>query len=835
MIKRICIGFCLLLGLSQIVYAQGSMSDEQIMQYVLAETQKGTSQMEIVSSLISKGVSVEQLQKLQKKYENQKKGGVLGLKEQTEMSRSREKVISKKVNQKGGFLNKEVEPEDLSGMSAYEREQYLMKKKYAYLNGMGGMMSDSEDFLFGFSDDDDEKDRSLRIFGHDIFQNKFLTFETDLNIPAPDNYLLGAGDKVFVDVTGVSQKSFDGEISPEGILYIEGYASVRIGGLTVAQANNAVRNAIGKYFAGSKVELTVGQTRSITVNVAGEVKSPGTYTLSSFATVFHALYMAGGANDIGTLRNIKVYRNNRLISTVDLYDFILNGQMPGNIRLESNDMIVVGPYESLVQITGKVKRPMFYEMRATESLATLLKYAGGFSGDAYQKQVRLIRKNSGMKEVFSVGEFQMGTFKLADGDSVFVDSVLNRYANMVEVKGAVYRSGMYQVGSDISTVGQLVEAAGGLTDDAFGERAVLHRKKDNGTLEVIPLSIGAILKHEVTDVALKNEDVLFIPGLKDSYEERTLTIAGEVFYPGVYQYAENTTIEDLVLQAGGLKDAASVVKVDVSRRIRNKATLSASEISCENFTLSLKDGFVVDGEPGFKLQPFDEVFVRRSPGYIEQKHVSIEGEVAFSGTYTLTGKGQRLSDLVEMAGGFTPNAYLKGARLIRTVADAERMKQQALRKFLTSNDSSEIKKFELNSTRSVGIHLDKAMENRGNDEWDLVLQEGDRLVVPQISNTVTINGEVMCPNSVAYVPGEGLSYYINQAGGYSAKAKKNRVFVVHMNGTVSRLRRAKDIQPGCEIVVPAKQPKPYRVSVTEILSIGTSLATLATVIATLVK
>lgn len=836
MIKKLLVSICFLCGFTQMLFAQSTMTDEQIIEYVQSESQKGTSQTEIVTGLMKKGVSIEQIQRLKNKYSKQNDGSVVGAKDLTGSSRLRVNNGDKKKEvKKGLFMKQELQEDqvDLTTMSPYQRKLYMEKQQSEYLDELEFILPDSTKMLYDMMYPEEKKNK-IKIFGHDIFNKKNLTFESDLNIPAPDDYILGAGDKVFLDVSGGSQLSFEGEISPEGTIYVSGYGPIQIGGLTLSQANAQVRRALGRYFSSSTITLTVGQTKTITINVMGEVQNPGTYTLSAFASVFHALYMAGGANDIGTLRNIKVYRNNRLISTVDIYDYILNGKLSGNIRLASNDVIVVGPYEALVQVTGQVKRPMFYEMRANESVATLLKYSGGFTGAAYQDQVRLVRKNTGRKEVYTIDEFQMGTFKVADGDSLFVDSVLNRFTNMVEVKGAVFRPGMYQVGGNISTVRQLIEQAGGLTEDAFLSRAVLHRYKKDRTLEVISVAVKELMAHEIPDITLKNEDVLYIPSMKESQDEWVFSIYGEVFYPGIYHYAENTTIEDLVLQAGGVKDAASSVRIDVSRRVRDTKAKSLSSILAQTYTFELKDGLVIDGDSGFVLQPFDEVFVRRSPGYVEQKHVVVEGEVAFAGTYTLSAKGQRLSDLIKMAGGLTSEAYPKGARLIRILNETERMKQQSLKKFIVSSDTTELKKFDLNTTRYVGINLDKALENKGSNEWDLVLQEGDRLIIPQYTNTVTINGEVMYPNSVAYMPGEGLDYYINQAGGYSLKARKNKVFAVNMNGTVTRVRKAKDIQPGCEIVVPAKE-KRDKITLSEVMGLGTTFAAIATVVATLIK
>lgn len=582
----------------------------------------------------------------------------------------------------------------------------------------------------------------------------------------------------------------------------------------------------------------------------GEVNNPGTYTLPAFATVFHALYMAGGTNDLGTMRNIKVYRNNRLVSTVDIYDYILNGKLTGNIRLADNDVISVGAYDCLVNITGKVKRPMYYEMKKTESVATLLKYSGGFTGDAYKKSVRLVRKAGKEYSVYNINEFDMSAFQLADADSVSVDSILPRFSNMVEVKGAVFRPGMYQVGGDINSVRTLIEHADGLLEEAFTARAVMHRMKEDRTLEVIPVDVDGILAGRVADIPIQNNDVLFIPTKQEMMEEQTITIHGEVFYPGVYKYADNETLEDFVLQAGGLKQTASTVKVDVARRMVNPKALTTDTIIARTFTFALKDGFVIDGEPGFKLMPFDEVYVRKSPGFYKQQNVTVEGEVMFGGTYTLSKKNQRLSDLIKNAGGVNDRAYVAGARLERKLDENERKRYEvALRmareqaenleleaasqnRQINLDNSERLKKFEIPETYSVGIELDKALANPGCDA-DIVLREGDKLVVPQYTATVKINGEVMYPNTVGYQKGKKAKYYINQAGGFSSKAKKSQTFIIYMNGTIAKVSEGARPMPGCEIFVPEK--KMNTMTIAEKMSIGTTAASIATMIATLVN
>lgn len=676
-----------------------------------------------------------------------------------------------------------------------------------------------------------------KVFGRDIFNNKELTFEPNMNIATPQNYRLGPGDAVYIDIYGASQKTVEATVTPDGTIVIEGFGPVQVSGLTVAQANARLKTTLGARYSSSKVRLTVGQTKTIIVNVMGEVKTPGTYTLSAFASVFHALYMAGGTNDIGTLRNIKVYRNNKLVTTVDIYDYILNGKLTGNVRLADNDVIVVGPYDCLVNVAGKVKRPMFYEMKKSESVGTVLKYAGGFTGDAYKKSVKVIRKAGSKYSIFNVGEFDVNTFKIEDEDSISVDSVIPRYSNMVEIKGAVFRPGMYQVGGDITGVRSLLEHADGVTEDAFVQHAVMHRMKFDRTLEVIQVDIEGILSGRVADIPLKNEDVLYIPSKKDLLEQQTLTIHGEVLYPGTYTYADNTTVEDLIIQAGGLTDAASVMKVDVSRRITDKQAISVSDTIANTFSFRLKDGFVIDGTPGFTLQPYDEVYVRTSPGFSAQKNVIVEGEVLFGGTYTLTKKTQRLSEIIKQAGGLTTTAYAKGARLERQLTPEERARMEQVLKMARAkagdSDTLNINKLDVGNTYYVGINLDKALAEPGGN-YDIVLREGDKITIPEYTNTVKISGDVMYPNTVSFRKGKNVAYYVDQAGGWGSRAKKSRTYIIYMNGTVARIGNGVKPEPGCEIVVPSK-PANSRMTTTEVVALASGTASIATMIATLVN
>lgn len=851
--KKYIILFLFALLLPCYATAQSSMTDEQILKFVMKENAEGTSQAQIVTKLMQKGVTIEQIRRVKDKYERQAKNKGLGTvsSKDTEEDNGRQR----KNNGKKGSSKNDDDEESPQYRIKDTREKKKSKSKevvYDETNEDWLMMQDELNTFIPDTTAMLEKllaeKRKKKVFGRDIFNNKDLTFEPNMNIATPQNYILGPGDAVYIDIYGASQKTIESTVSPDGEVTIEGFGPVQVSGLTVAQANARLRSTLGARYSSSKIKLTVGQTRSIMINVMGEVKNPGTYTLPAFATVFHALYMAGGTNDIGTMRNIKVYRNNRLVSVVDIYDYILNGKLTGNVRLADNDVISVGPYDCLVNITGKVKRPMYYEMKRNESVGTLLKYAGGFTGDAYKKSVRIVRKTGREYSVYNVDEFDMSAFHLADEDSVSVDSILPRFSNMVEVKGAVFRPGMYQVGGDINSVKTLIEHADGLREEAFTARAVMHRMKKDRTLEVVPVDVEGILDGTVPDIPIQNNDVLFIPTKQEMMEEQTITIHGEVQYPGIYRYADNETLEDFVLQAGGLKQTASTVKVDVSRRIVNPKALTTDSVIARTYTFALKDGFVIDGTPGFKLMPFDEVYVRKSPGYYKQQNVVVEGEVMFSGTYTLSKKNQRLSDLIKSAGGVNDRGYIAGARLERKVNESERARMEAVlkkakeeaeqmeieaakeNKKIDLKDSEKIKKFEIPEFYSVGIELDKALANPGCDA-DIVLREGDKIIVPQYNGTVKINGAVMYPNTVGFQKGKKAKYYINQAGGFSEKAKKSQTYIVYMNGTIAKVSQNAKPKPGCEIVVPEKEIN--KMTIAEKMTIGTNVASIATMIATL--
>ena len=826
-----CLAFAATIG-----WAQSGMTDNQIMDYVIEQNAKGASRQQIVTQLMQRGVTIDQLRRIQKKYQKQIKNGALGAEDITAGSQA----TKSRMREANGEQREDQVRKDKQNASQFRiKDGKRQNQKHTYDNtdreyvemdeAIDFMMPDS---LRYYSDKD--KTGRRKIFGHDVFNNKNLTFESSMNLATPQSYVLGPGDAVNVDIWGASQESVTEVVTPDGTITIEGVGVIKLGGLSVSQAKAKLKRVLGPRYQGSNIELTLGQTRTITISVMGEVKVPGTYTMSAFATVYNALYMAGGPNDIGTLRNVKVYRKGKLLSSVDVYDFLLNGKLSGDVRLQDNDVITVSPYEALVNITGKVKRPMFYEMKKTESAATLLRYAGGFTGDAYTKAIRVNRKAGAGYSVFSIGEFDMSSFKLMDEDSVSVDSTLNRYQNMVEIRGAVFRPGMYQVGGEINTVKALVEAAAGLTEGAISQHAVMHRIKADRTLEMMSLDLRGILEGSVPDVPLKNEDVIYVANRQERDEKKTVTINGEVQYPGVYRFADNETIEDLIIQAGGPTESASLVKVDVARRITNPNATEAGENIAQNFSFKLNPDFTIADQPDFTLQPFDEVYVRRSPEYYEQQNITIEGEIQFQGIYALSSKNQRLSEIIKQAGGLTKRAYPEGTKLLRQMTQEERDMMETVLRTAQRNsgkDTIDVKKLLTNATYPVGIELEKALKYPGTED-DPILREGDRIVVPQYDGTVKINGEVLYPNTVYFKDGKNADYYIDLAGGTTSTAKKSKTIIIYMNGMVARADRKHKPRPGCQIVVPTKKQR-RGLGLQEWLSIGTSTASLGTMIATI--
>ena len=789
--------FLLLLGLAGT--AQAQMSDQQVVDYVKNGISAGKDKNQIGRELVVRGVTQSQLERLKVQYEEGKTvdAGTAGV---TVGSRQRKSPVDGAVLEVVDSLS--AAPTAVAG-----------------------------------------RNPSRPVFGRNVFNRTNLTFEPNENVATPEHYKLGPGDEVIIDIWGANEANIRQQISPEGNILVSQIGPLYLNGLTIREANEKVREVFARKYAGvagddpeSQVRITLGQIRTIQINVMGEVAVPGTYRLSSFATVFHALYRAGGVTDIGSLRNIQIMRGGKLLAGLDVYVYILEGKMTDDIRLQEGDVIVVPPYEALVSVEGKVKRPMYYEMKKGETRGTLIDYAGGFTGDAYSKEVRLVRRTGREYCLFNVGSPDYAGFKLDDGDSISVGTILNRFANRVEVRGAVYREGMYELGEDMNTVRQLIDRADGLKGDAFLARALLYREHEDLSIETVAFDLKGVINGTVPDISLRRNDVLEIASVRDLEEKGAFRIEGLVSRPGVYPFADNTTLEDLIIQAGGLLDGASTVRVDVARRLKDPKSLEPSSTLSKVFSFAVKDGFVIEGTPGFVLQPYDMVEVRKSPAYQVQRRVSIDGEVVFAGGYTLIRKNERISDLVKRAGGVTDDAYVRGGRLIREMNDEERAVRDEVVQLARRNggtDSLAVEKLQMNDRYTVGIELDKALANPGSD-YDMVLREGDRLVVPEYVSTVKISGEIMKPNTVLFIRGEKLKYYISQAGGYGSRAKKGKAYIIYMNGTMSRVKgpgKAR-IEPGCEIVIPGKRAR-KGISLAEIMGLTTSAASVGTMAASI--
>lgn len=780
---------------SPLLMAQSGMTDQQVLEYAKDGVKQGKDQRTIATELARRGVTREQAERVKKLYEQQTNTDSNNL---TGTAKAEARLREQVQEDNSTMLDEKPQAQEVAQQDA--------------------------------------------VFGRNIFNTRNLTFEPNVNIATPPNYRLGPGDEVVIDIWGASQNTIRQQISPDGTINLEQLGPVFLSGMSIERAQQYLTGELRKIYSdqSNQIRVTLGNTRTIQINVMGEVVQPGTYALSAFSTVFHALYRAGGVSGIGSLRNVKVSRGGQIVATVDVYQFIMQGKTRDDIRLEEGDVIIVPAYDALVQITGNVKRPMRYEMKKGETLSTLLKYAGGFTSDAYTKSLRIVRQNGKEYQVNTVDDTDYSVCKMHDGDVVTAEAILDRFTNKLEVRGAVYRPGIYELGGKLNTVRELVNKADGLMADAFTGRAVLYRERENKTREVKQIDIRAIMEGTQPDIPLQKNDVLYIPSIHDLEDLGNVQIFGEVTHPGDYPYADNMTLEDLVITAGGLRESASVVRVDVARRVKDPKSSESSATIGQTFSFGLKDGFVVDGEPGFTLQPYDQVFVRRSPGYSAQQNVTVNGEVLYGGTYALTSKSERISSIIAKAGGATPFAYVKGAKLTRVANEEEIKRMQDVVNLLRRQVSEEMMDslgITVQRTFTVGIDLEAALANPGSDA-DIVLREGDVISVPEYNNTVKIDGAVMMPNTVSFKKGESVKYYISQAGGYGQNAKKSKKFIIYMNGQIAEVKGngKKQIEPGCEIIVPSKRKRQFNLSnVVGLASSITSLGTMAAAIAALVK
>lgn len=809
--------------------ATAQMSDEAIISYIAQGVSDGKTKTQIGADLLAKGVTRNQVQRLVSNFDSQA----------TQGDRINEADTDSKTNKRRVHNSFDLSEERTSNKS---KEKTGTKTERETIENSDNTFYRDADNFTDVAKDKVSKDKS--IFGHDVFSNSELTFEPNDNMATPAGYILGPGDEVLIDVWGINEASISKIVSPEGVIFVSQVGQIHLSGLTIEQATGKIRSALSKKYSlsgenpASQISVTLGKVRSIVVNILGEVNFPGTYRLSSLSTVFNALYRAGGVTKDGSLRNIQVFRAGKLLDTADIYDFIFYGKTAGNVSLSDGDLIVVPISSMLVEMKGGFKRPMFYEAKEGESVDKLVEYAGGFTANAYRDVLTVQRRSADNGKVYSLKNSDLSSFILNDGDVItaYSNNRDNIFDNRVEIKGMVMRPGIYAIGKEIATVRQLVEHAGGLLEDAFTARAQLFREKTDRSLEIKAINIGNIMNGSSQDVLLQKNDILIISDTNEINVKGDITINGYVLNPGDYTFAEGMTIEDLILLAGGLDNGASTARVDISRRILDSGSESADGTLAKIYSFPISEGLVVNPDPSFTLQPFDIVSVRKSPTYVAQKNVRISGEITFPGEYTLVSNNERLSDIYKRAGKSTPNGYIPGATLKRRINEDERNIRRNMEKLAdgvtSKKDSLRLTKLSKDNTYSIGIDLGKAISYPGS-EYDVVLQDGDEIIIPSQNHTVRVQGEVLYPNAVSFKENANVLYYIEQAGGFSNEAKRRQVYVVHMNGTVS-VGMGSKVDPGSEIIVPVRQSN-KTLSTGEWLAIGSTSASIATMVATIVN
>ena len=657
--------------------------------------------------------------------------------------------------------------------------------------------------------------RKPKVFGMSMFAAGGLSFEADLRIATPRNYQLGPDDELNIDIFGNALDNYKVKVSPEGTIRILNLSPIYVSGLTIESASERIIGRLRQLYqginmpgSGVSAQITLGSIRSIKVTITGEVTKAGTYTVSSLATVFNALYAAGGPSENGSFRNIKVIRDNKIVRVLDLYDFLLRADQKDNIRLQDQDIIRVADYETRVEVIGEVKRPMIFEVEKTETLKDVLRFAGGFTDKAYTYTIGLKRNTARELKLVNISQDEVGSFVPQRGDKYTVGEILERFENRVQIKGAVFRDGEFALESGSSTVKELIKKAEGLREDAFMNRAVINRQKGDNDPIVIAFDLGKLMKGEIDDIPLKREDVIVIRSIKSLREKRIVTIEGEVNKGGKIDYVEGLTVADMIVLANGFKEGASNAKIELSRRVKDDTTDLASNqnVRIETFNID-KDLKINTSDARTIVQPFDKIIVRKSPRYEDQKTVIIEGEVKFPGSYTIKDKAQRISDLINLAGDLKDGAYPKGATFNR--------------------DSTQI---------AVDLTL---IQKNPNSQENLLLIQGDRLFIPRELETVKLTGELLNPISVAYRPNLSVKDYIAQAGGFTDKASKRRVFVKYANGFSDRTKTFlffntyPKIEQGSEIIVPAVLENDSKMTIAEKVAILGAVSSVSLIIITL--
>jgi len=684
-------------------------------------------------------------------------------------------------------------------------------------------------------------EKSKKIFGFQLFNSDRLTFEPAVNIPVPHSYILGIGDQITINVWGASQTTYQLKVDKNGNVIIPDVGPVAVAGNSFDRAKNLIRQKLSAIYSGMAdeapntwAEVSMGTIRSIKVNVIGEINVPGTYTLPATASAFNALYLSGGPNEFGSFREIRLIRDGQTIKVIDVYDYIINGDPSADVQLRDQDILYVPTYKNRVETVGEIKRKALFEVKGNETLADLLRFAGGFTENAYANSLTITRNSDKGKEIKTVQNDQFGAFTLLNGDVVRTDTMINRYSNRVSIHGAVFHPGNYEWNEGMK-LSQLINKADGVKENAFLNRGIIARLNENHTFDNISFNLQNILKGN-EDLSLQNEDSVIIRSIFDMREAYTVSITGQVQKPQQFDYRDNMTLGDLIFMAGGLLENADITSVELSRRLTYDEAAQVSEKLNKIFMFKIDRNLNLTTEDAaFKLEPFDEVFVRRAPGFRAQGVVTVNGEVTYAGAYSISDKNERISDVIKRAGGIIPGAYAQGATLMRErqLSDAELQ----MRKELMKKDSLLADSLDAKQIFAVGIELEEILANPGTS-IDLLVQPGDIINIPRELQIIKVSGSVLNPIAMTYDKKLNLKEYISRAGGYSETAKKSRTYVIYPNGTsVAKrgfLASSPKVVPGSEIVVPAK-PERKDDSTMKWISIGSTVTSLAIAIATLVN
>jgi protein involved in polysaccharide export with SLBB domain len=698
-----------------------------------------------------------------------------------------------------------------------------------------------------------------KVFGSELFANSNISFEPNLRMATPRSYIIGPDDELLIDLSGDNEANYKLRVSPEGSIRLQYVGSVFVGGLSIEQATSKISSTMSRTYPALKtgrtnVAVNLGNIRSIKITLLGEIVKPGTYTLSSLSTVFNALNASGGPNQNGSFRKIQVIRNNKVVSTIDIYDFLLNGIQKGNIRLQDQDVINIPVYQSRVEVSGEVKRPALFEVLSDESLTDLIRFAGGFSNQAYTAQIKVLQNTNRERKISDIPAEQFETYGPLNGDKYIVETILDRFANRVSVSGAVFRPGQYELDKGLTLKG-LINKADGLTEDAFLNRGYISRLNADNTLALVSFDVDKLLKGTQQDIPLQREDKVTISSIFDLKEEYKVSIEGEVRQPGVFDYASNMTLEDFIQMAGGFKESATPNRIEISRRVKNSDLLAKNAVTASVFTVNVNQNLQIE-DKSFVLQPFDIVSVRNSEGYQVQKIVKLEGEVLYPGIYTITNKDERISDLIKRAGGLTASAYADGASLKRvgpekvnpTDKNAINNKEEEDIKFLNlkrvqetgAQDTlqSEVEQ-KLIQSDLVGINLVRIMDEP-KSRLDLIVEDGDVIRVPKELQTVKVTGEVLNPNSIVYSRNKGFKQYVNGAGGFTDNALKDGAYIKYANGSVQSagkflfFNNFPRVKPGAEILIP-KRAQRERMTAQSWIGIGTAVASMAAIVVSLLR